>query len=686
MPRTIENPQTPGEPAVGVLLVHGIGQQERGDTLLGFGEPLYKWMNAWVNKTPYPDPNGHNNVRLDDTSLLRPPRASLDAPPSMVMHVSWNDGGEGVETRPAGTPPDHAVSFLVAESWWAKDFREARFRQLFVWGVAYAPWVIWDYAEHRRKQARRDCGRLRPGRSLAAWREAGFSLAVAAVATVLAPVGAFLFQVAMLALLLLALVPALRGWVAGLQARLAGAVGDAYLLATSPVRFDAMASQVQRDLAWMAERLAKNGKSGPIAVLAHSQGSVVAHEALRGLVAARRDTDPIPPVRLFVTFGNAFVKLGKIRRALPLHDRFARRAVACYAGLAAVLIAFAWGPLRLPEGAEWPRLTVGVAGCLAIFWAHTRQMPKIDGLQPGDLDVPGFDAAEGWTWQDYFATADPVPDGPVPDDVIEDPARANGRPDRFRSTKVRNRDSVFADHTTYWQNAEQFVGPVARALVGLAGESFLVADGDEDRLREAAQRRGPRVDALRVAGWIAFAAAAVPLAAAVLSAFTKFPGPPLAGLARWGAAVAEPALGWVTTLLGVGGLTDGALAPWIGGAMVAAAAWAYRAVVLVPLWRRWDQCMAEQLFGRAWRPWRHSRMGLFAVAATAPLPAAAGGLALRWASWPATIAVAVVVGLAAAWAVGVRPVRAGGSAGGGGSPAAPAGPRGWTTKAARAEP
>jgi hypothetical protein len=40
---------------LGVLLVHGIGEQPEGDTLLSFGEPLITWLNtphAIVQVTP----------------------------------------------------------------------------------------------------------------------------------------------------------------------------------------------------------------------------------------------------------------------------------------------------------------------------------------------------------------------------------------------------------------------------------------------------------------------------------------------------------------------------------------------------------------------------------------------------------------------------------------------------------
>src|SRR5262245_4350075 len=34
--------------ALGVLFVHGIGAQRRGETLAQFGEPLFRWLDEWA--------------------------------------------------------------------------------------------------------------------------------------------------------------------------------------------------------------------------------------------------------------------------------------------------------------------------------------------------------------------------------------------------------------------------------------------------------------------------------------------------------------------------------------------------------------------------------------------------------------------------------------------------------------
>jgi hypothetical protein len=621
-----------GKEPIGVLLVHGIGEQERGDTLLHFGEPLYKWMNAWANCDPFPDLNGHNNVRLKDTSILRPLRPSLDAPPYMLMDLSWNDGCDTITQRGANTEPDHKATFLIAESWWAKDIRPVGFRQLVLWGVAYAPWVFELFADRRWRLARRDLRELRRERSRTTLASAAFGLFTAAVLMPLAIVVSFLFQTAVLALLLLAVVPALRGLIARLQATIAGAFGDPYLLVTSPVSFDAMVSQVQRDLDWLVD----GGKCSRIAVLAHSQGAAVAYEALR--------EEKVEQVHRFVTFGNPFRKLTLLRRATRDQDRYGRRAVIRLAGITLFWLGIA---LSLISG-ELSSLLVMAAGGLTFLLAHQYRVPDLGELEAADLALPHQEALDDWAWCDYWASADPVPDGPI--FRSEDEEGSAVPPGHgIVSTKIRNRDSVFSDHTTYWQNAEQFVAPIARTLVGLAGLEFLPRQAaDAALLEEASRRREARIDALRWAGWLAFAA--VPISIAALW------GEPLTDITRWLGDALNPVWVWLSELLNITLPLDGPLAAWIGAVLVILVAWGYRVAVIAPLWRRWDLCLAEQLFHREWQSWRSARMRTFVVAAA--VPPIATGIAVgygrtTWAGW---LTAALLAGLAI-WLTLIQPVR-----------------------------
>ena len=50
---------------VGVLFVHGIGEQHQGDTLIRFAEPVIKWIKEWVASRP-----GHNEGSPEPVRII----------------------------------------------------------------------------------------------------------------------------------------------------------------------------------------------------------------------------------------------------------------------------------------------------------------------------------------------------------------------------------------------------------------------------------------------------------------------------------------------------------------------------------------------------------------------------------------------------------------------------------------
>ncbi|MDQ3044267.1 MAG: hypothetical protein M3R06_03815 [Chloroflexota bacterium] len=611
---TINPPENPllamTPPDVGVLLVHGMGEQARGDTLLGFGEPLYRWIDGWINQNSYPDAR-QSNVRLTDTSLLRPRLSDPDAPPYLRLEIAGSVDGER-----------YTKTLLIAESWWAKDFTGVSFSQMLSWATAFAPWMFERYARRRWAligQASEEYG----------WRRAllfgrWFSIYVLAI------VASFLFQVLILGLMIVAVIPQLRGVAASLQGKIAGAFGDPYILATSPVRFDAMISQVQRDLDWLCKR-----ECAQLAVVAHSQGSVVAHEAMREKY--------YPNARRFITFGNPFGKLHLAREGLPAWDRLFWKAVWRNLGIVVALLGMA-RPLVAPQpGAtgffalvrDWLGWldgalpgTVGaayllfVAGAAVFLFGHIWSVPYVRELAASDLRLRGLGFAGGLDWRDFWASADPFPDGP-----ILEPAW-----DRISSTEVHNRHSIISDHTLYWRNTEEFVSEVAYELVGLAGVPFDVTANDQATLTVAKKRRVARVDAVRWAGWLAIGA--------VVVSWVALWERGLARLAGWIGEVVSAAL---ALLPGVGQddpsewfsyLTR--FAREFGAIAVAAIVLLLFQAVVLPLWRRWDRRQADELFERRFAGLRRSRALPFLCLSTlAPLVALAllvwvrqGGLSL----------------------------------------------------------
>jgi hypothetical protein len=257
--------------SVGVVLVHGIGEQKQGGTLRGFGEPTLKWMKRWLGPVVEDDP-----VRVTETVLKPGPGKT---PPHTRATVKLNKGGSQVE-------------ILFAEAHWAGVFDPPSYSQVTNWGLTFGPRLVGWYASEMPRALTHVATRARAkdGKDLG-WRD-GIQY-VALLARGLATL-AFLGFVLVLWLFILlttvfAFVPKLRDAVRSLQLLLANYLGDCHTLVESELSYDAMSTNVEQTIQWVSDR------SDVVAVLAHSQGAAVAHRALM--------KGGSPGVELLVTFG-----------------------------------------------------------------------------------------------------------------------------------------------------------------------------------------------------------------------------------------------------------------------------------------------------------------------------------------------------------------------------------------------
>jgi hypothetical protein len=96
-------------------------------------------------------------------------------------------------------------------------------------------------------------------------------------------------------------------------------------------------------------------------------------------------------------------------------------------------------------------------------------------------------AFDKFRWVDIFATHDPVPSGSM---------FKNQKLKGFKTHSVANRMSMIADHTSYWDNGDEFVGMIARELDSVAGTG-LFQRNDDKRLARSIRARRKRVRCLR---------------------------------------------------------------------------------------------------------------------------------------------------------------------------------------------
>ncbi len=506
--------------AVGILFVHGMGEQVQGDSVTEMGDALTEWLRKWLA------PIEKSVFRIRDATLRSGGQVlggEPDHPIGGQAHVSVTIGDD------SKTPPA-AQRWRLAESWWATTFRQATLFELVTWAFSAGPWLIASQRAGLENRFRSAAG-PNPStarRVLNAIAAIFLTLVAAVVASAVTPV--------FLALLVLSLIPipAVTGLVQAIAKNLTGSFGDLLILVRSPVRFAAMAEQVRTDMVEM-DKLCDR-----VIVLAHSQGSAVSWHAIRR--TAERDPKGRARIDLFLSFGQAFRKLkslylvqtGPGRRKLTFFGLATLTTlllvIAGYngAGILTEVIRSKFDLGQIFANAQVPLSWFGGAlvGVLIVQEVLVRMARAND--KAGEKEIQGEieavqKAMPGFLWLDLWASADPAANGPLLDDL----------PKGVESYKIRNVGSTLLDHSIYWSNRTVFVSAVAFAAASLAPSSPI---GTRQRippeLREAAKVRGRRVSLL-LAGRVLFLVA---LATSLWGARYHLP--------EWGKAM----LDWVNSL------------------------------------------------------------------------------------------------------------------------------------------
>jgi hypothetical protein len=452
---------------LGVLLVHGMGEQVRGDILTEEGDRIFGWLRRRVEG---PGRSGcddrHSDGDVDVLDVVARQRSPDSIPAAHAVVRIAPPAGKGA-----------TVHWVLAESLWADVFRQATFGELAGWAVSVGPWVfatqvagIWRRMEIGESVPSRLRLLLIPITLLA-----GVVMLLGA-----AVVGLFVTALA-LALFVLAVVPIpfVSGLARSVQRALANGFGDAYVLTRSPIRFGAMATQVHDDLKALLKECTN------VAILAHSQGAAVSWFALQHELLDRPEQppkgEPKPaPIGLFTTYGQGVRKLTFVLCMAQGAQTGLQKLVAF--GSAVFLV----GALGVLLGGLPRELAVALAvlAVIAEFFLLSSAMPIWE--QAGrkmEMDWQKVVNAEPkLEWLDLWASADPGPVGPL--DV-------NGK--QIHSYKIRNLSSLLLDHFVYWRNTTEFMAIVASRLFSLGGPQMYAAPRTDPRLQVSAMRRHARV-------------------------------------------------------------------------------------------------------------------------------------------------------------------------------------------------
>lgn len=645
----------PAQPhRLGVLFVHGIGDQPQGDTLRGVVDPVVQSLDLWLHgaarcrarlvgaaaaqawAAAVPDALGAGPCgrRVHEQAFEMAWSAEWDTDelsPAQVAALQASDywSGSALLTdghRPPGGPqagdegapgaPPHAVlrvhaldgrytlregTALLAECWWARSFVPPSPWALVGWTFQVLPLAV---GMHFGDVVRRHAA-LAADAPVSALRKAWHALlAVLSLLLMLLAVPLALpLQALLVATALLSMLPigALRAAMQALQSTLVGTLGDSYLLVASPVSRAMIVARCKRDLQWLAERCDQ------VLLVAHSQGCAVSYLALcEALPGALREVAWI---------GSGLRKLEVLRAA----ER--DRSVISAGWLVATMPLLLWSELTRGDWA-WDSAPWRALGIVLMAAAYLYGMIRLVLLLR-----TGATAIWLRVWQamnlrltELYATHDPVPHGPLFDGSSQHHAALAAQP-------VRNRASWWSDHNSYWRNVEEVVLPLAlRIAAGLGVPVQQLLADDPALLARAVRRRHQRVRTLVGLRTLLLAGAAVALwlDAAVVAGAAR-------GLADWAAqmlgAAAPQGPTLAATLLAAAPTLGWALLPW---------------VVLALAWRGWEAHEQRCLLLRC-PPADLPEMGLLAAMVAAACVPAGRAATLAWGERGLGMAIALIL-------------------------------------------
>jgi hypothetical protein len=467
---------------LGVLFVHGIGTQKRGDTIAQCGTSMHNWIQKWINQPE--NENGNIIVELIDTSLTQ------------------NISGEPAHSRLFFRKENELsrLSWLLTESCWAESFSAPKYSQFVRWALRVLPLaaIMHVFVPFRRNlrimnitetgtgemylpeetlyQLNRDLGPqhgslfTRGAAELGKFlHDQGFLASHRWFITPLSLVPFLLLAICVLpfliVLMIFGLLPFdfLRNFAGKVQKKLSAILGDSYLFVVSPISASAAVTQVKKDIEWLA------GRCDRVVVLAHSQGAAIAHRAIQEWSWE----DRVPKnLQILITYGSGLRKLFDLQQLSkdlgPANNRLKTLAFTMVVfgstSIMSVLVWILWGI---------PFWTFSIFFVLGYFFV-------LLGMTSLDITI-GKTAPESLTkvkWVDLFASNDPVSNGPL--ELAQPKGRSTGNKfvdDNlklafqgvadilFEGHEVVNLKSNIADHTKYWSAADDFVSHVMRILM-----------------------------------------------------------------------------------------------------------------------------------------------------------------------------------------------------------------------------
>jgi hypothetical protein len=540
---------------LGVLFVHGIGDHAPRETLVHWSEPIVQfWSDRAAalgrlashtlsaadaqGKSLHVQSRGLRNRRpLDGIAKAADELSKADAKTQRAAPAVLCAAVKAEETLFDGTEPGqpsaallrlsevdaqavlHESHVLFAEAYWSREAFVPSFLELVAWLTRSVPIAVWARV-HRLVVTRRgeiDRAWAAPGKGVFGVVRWGIALLVWLVQLIVMPgvyvVLALGSQLAVAAVSALGLLPIpwLRSLTRSVVTAMLGTLGQSYALQNSAVRRSAIVSVVKNHFAWL------QGKCRHVVVMSHSQGAEVSRLMFL--------EDRSQKLSAWYSFGAGIAPLSMLEpknlaktsvRAVV----FVSNILLLCSALLVLALLVDWVPghtLRITRHlVDW---VAGVgaapfARAYALIWLFISFVARV-----GPDVSPQLRRSVMEKWHDYFASEDPVPGGSLID--------------RFRAqlvtqgmavpgdSRIFNTRVALLDHTSYHQNIEQFVAPIALNLLRFMGLGSPNAT-EQPTLQRASQRRETLTWWNMVVSVLALAAVAGLLLALVLNPGAEF--------------------------------------------------------------------------------------------------------------------------------------------------------------------
>lgn len=438
---------------IGVLFVHGIGEQTESESVRWFAGSLIRWLDEWYKARP----------------------AVGDRPEILNSHLSYGvsemEGPARVEVRLPRYASRKRGAFaesrwIIAEGWWAARISPPGLGEMIGWAIrstGRALSRLWQQAAFRwwliglRVTGRSDrrLGRSDPGLIGALIELLSTTLLLILYAATTPVLYAI---VAVLWLITLIPIPAIRetAFTKLIEPFLVEGLGDFKTYVEDDIQALHIRERLANDVRWLVD----NEHCSDLIVVAHSHGTVVAFDALTSGTLPHIDK-----IRKFITVGAA------LNNAWQLHPDAKRMAGT------------------LPSHIFW-----------LDFYAYYDPVPggQLDRSTGRTLVDPDRALQARMSWYEKFVHRD-------------EGANADAPPTSAMPRECTNNMNVTTDHDGYWRNPEQFLSRLA-AEIDAPGDSYKKSRFHLSKIWQRTLLRRRRVTTLvgwRLLAMVAFVAAVV---------------------------------------------------------------------------------------------------------------------------------------------------------------------------------